>query len=163
MSLLILGQYIQVHKLNPSHQETWHYWARVINILSDGVLLEAYFDGEDRPFYGMKLEKDDRFIERYFTDRWFNIYEIYHKENGELKGWYCNVAEPAVITNEGVTFVDLALDVLVFPGGNLRVLDEDEFAKLDLNPEQKSKSLEAVEELKEIFHPPLRFRLEVSK
>jgi uncharacterized protein len=163
MSELIHGQYIQIRKLDPSHQETWHYWARVENILIDGILLEAFFDGEDRPFYGMKLEKNDRFIERYYADRWYNIYEIYHKENGDLKGWYCNIAEPAVITNEGVSFVDLALDVLVFPYGKLQVLDEDEFEKLDLTPDQKTRSLTAVEELKELFHPPITLRLDSRK
>lgn len=163
MPLLIHGQYVQVRKLNPSHQETWHYWARVINILPDGILLEAFFDGEDLPFHGIKLEKDDRFIERYFTNQWYNIYEIYQKENGELKGWYCNIAEPAVITNEGVSFVDLALDVLVFPNGKLQVLDEDEFEKLDLTPDQKTKSLGAVEELKEFFRPPITLRLDSNE
>jgi hypothetical protein len=163
MSSLILGQYVQVHKLNPSHQETWQYWARVINIFTDGVLLEAFFDGDDRSFYGIKLEKNDRFIERYFTDRWYNIYEIYYKENGELKGWYCNVAEPAVISNDGISFIDLALDVLVFPNGKIQLLDEEEFARLDLTPEQNSKSLEAVEELKDIFHPPIAYHLEINK
>ena len=80
MPRLIQGQYIQVHKLNPNHQETWHYWAQVKNILSDGILLEAFFDAEDRPFHGIKLEKNDRFIERYYTNRWYNIYEIYQRE-----------------------------------------------------------------------------------
>ncbi len=163
MPLLIHGQYVQVRKLNPSHQETWHYWVRVKNILPDGILLEAFFDGEDRPFHGIKLEKDDRFIERYFTNHWYNIYEIYHKDNGELKGWYCNIAEPAVITNEGVAFVDLALDVLVFPNGKLQVLDKDEFKKLELTPDQKTKSLEAVEELKEFFRPPITLRLDSNE
>jgi hypothetical protein len=160
MSALIHGQNVLVRKLNPNHQETWHYWARVKNIFNDGVLLEAFFDGEDRPFYGMKLEKEDRFIERYFTNHWYNIYEIYHKGDGELKGWYCNIAEPTLITHDGVSFVDLALDVLVFPDGNLQILDEEEFGKLDLTPDQKTKSLEAVEELKEIFLPPITFRLD---
>jgi len=157
---LIHGQFIQVRKLNPSHQEIWHYGAWVKNIQANGILLEAFFDGEDRPFYGMRLEKDDRFIELYFSDRWYNIYEIYHKENGELKGWYCNIAEPAMITKEGVSFVDLALDVLVFPDGKLQVLDEDEFTKLDITPDQKTRSLAAVKELKELFRPPITLRLD---
>ena len=161
--MLIPGQYILVSKLNPEHQETWHYWAKVRRILPDGVLLEAFFDGEDRPFYGMKLEKGDRFVERYFTDHWYNIYEIYQKDNGELKGWYCNIAEPAVISNDRVSFVDLALDVLVFPDGTLQILDEDEFEKLDLEADQRKKSLAAVEELKKIFRPPITFRQDESE
>lgn len=163
MSLLIHGQYIQVRKLNPNHQETWHYWARVLDNLPDGILLEAFFDGEPRFFHGITLEKDDRFIEQYFTNHWYNIYEIYQKEKGGLKGWYCNIAEPAVITNKGVSFVDLALDVLVFPNGQFKVLDEDEFKKLDLTQDQKSRSLEAVEELREYFHPPITLRLDPNK
>jgi len=160
MSELIPGQYILVRKLTPSHQETWNYWARVIKNFKDGVLLEAFFDREDRSFYGIKLEKEDRFLERYFTNHWYNIYEIYHKSNGELKGWYCNIAEPALITHSGVSFIDLALDVLIFPDGKLQILDEDEFEKMDLRTDQKTKSREAIEELKEIFRPPITFRLD---
>jgi predicted RNA-binding protein associated with RNAse of E/G family len=149
MPQLIRGQYVLARKLNPNHQETWHYWTRVKNVLADGVLLDANFDGEDRPFYGMKLEKGDRFVERYYTDRWYNIYQIFKKDSGDLKGWYCNIAEPAMVSHEGVTFVDLALDVLVFPDGKLKVLYKDEF-----DTGTKKKSLEAVEELKKIFQPP---------
>ncbi len=67
---------------------------------------------------------------------------------------YCGTSKGR---HEGVTFVDLALDVLVFPDGKLKVLDKDEFEKLDLTQEQKKKSLEAVEELKKIFQPPITF------
>ena len=85
------------------------------------------------------------------------------KGKDKLKGWYCNIAEPAIISDEGVSFVDLALDVLVFPKGKIQVLDEDEFQQLKLTPDQTHKALHAVEELKELFHPPINLRLDIKK
>ena len=43
------------------------------------------------------LRRGDRFIETYYTDRWYNIFEIHAREDDRLKGWYCNIAKPAVM------------------------------------------------------------------
>ena len=43
------------------------------------------------------------------------------------------------------------------------MLDKDEFKKLELTPDQKTKSLEAVEELKEFFRPPITLRLDSNE
>jgi hypothetical protein len=39
----------------------------------------------------MLLKQRDRFLELYLFDRYFNIYEIYDRDTGILKGWYCNI------------------------------------------------------------------------
>lgn len=48
------------------------------------------------------------------------------------EGWYCDIAEPAVIEQDLVSLVDLELDVWVSAEGEAMVLDEDEFAESPL-------------------------------
>ena len=58
------------------------------------------------------------------------MFQVY-SEAGELKGWYCNVTKPARVDGDELTFVDLALDLWVWPDSRYLVLDEDEFAELE--------------------------------
>jgi uncharacterized protein len=113
--------------------------------------VEAIFNRPDTPFHGIVLGQGDRFIETYFDDRWYNIYEIHDRVTGYLKGWYCNVCRPAVFKPGWVSYEDLALDLLVYPDKTQRVLDEDEFAALDLDDETRSKATKALEGLKRLF------------
>lgn len=141
---------IQVIKLNTQRQETWRYQGRIISREANSILIEAYFDREDLPFHGITLRKNDRFIERYYTDRWYNIFEIHDHEDDRLKAWYCNVTTPAQISPEEITYVDLALDLLVYPNGNYLILDEEEFKDLDINQKIRHKARQALHTLIEI-------------
>ncbi|OQY20658.1 MAG: hypothetical protein B6I35_10355 [Anaerolineaceae bacterium 4572_32.2] len=40
------------------------------------------------------LEPSDRWTECFYTDRWYNVFEI-HAADDSLKGWYCNITRPA--------------------------------------------------------------------
>jgi predicted RNA-binding protein associated with RNAse of E/G family len=93
------------------------------------------------------LEPDDRWTETFCSDRWYNIFEI-RASDGRLKGWYCNVTRPARITEDDVAAEDLALDLWVEPDGTMQVLDEGEFALLDLLPEEREAAQEALAHLK---------------
>jgi predicted RNA-binding protein associated with RNAse of E/G family len=73
-----------------------------------------------------RFEPGDHFTEYYYRDHWFNIFEIASAAD-VLKGWYCNVTEPAQIYDDRIEQVDLFLDVWVQPTGETLVLDEDEF------------------------------------
>jgi hypothetical protein len=121
------------------------------------VLIEAFFNRDDLPFHGIVLAKGDRFLEKYYRDRWYNIFEINDRVSNELKGWYCNVARPAVISDGWISYVDLALDLLVYPDGRQLVLDQDEFEALDLDLEDHKQSLKALAELKTLFKNPQPF------
>lgn len=101
---------------------------------------------------GITIRKGDVFSETYFTDRWYNLYAIHDQEDGSLKGWYCNIGKPVVEEAEGVfSYVDLALDLWVAPDGTQTVLDEDEFAALDMDEETRSQALAALDDLKRQF------------
>ena len=50
-----------------------------------------------------------------------------------------------------LSYVDLALDLLVFPDGSQLVLDEDEFAALNLSPSEQAAARQALAELQSSF------------
>lgn len=141
-------QKIVVLKLNTQHQETWRYEGRVLAQDQNSILIEAYFNRPDLPFHGITLRENDRFIERYYTDRWYNIFEIHDRDDDRVKAWYCNVTTPAEISAGCISYVDLALDLFVYPDGHYLVLDQDEFKALDLDPHQQDHACQALETLR---------------
>ncbi|NPV39947.1 MAG: DUF402 domain-containing protein [Anaerolineae bacterium] len=132
-------------------REVWRYPGRLISRSEKGLLFEAHFNRSDLDFNGMLLKQNDRFLELYPFDKYFNIYEIYDRDSGLRKGWYCNVTRPIRIMDACISYDDLALDLLVFPDGRQLVLDEDEFAELNLDADLKEKALKGLGELRRIF------------
>lgn len=64
--------------------------------------------------------------EFYWPDRWYNIFRFEYPD-GKLRNYYCNVAMPPVISETALEYVDLDIDVLVWPDREPIVLDRDEF------------------------------------
>jgi uncharacterized protein len=142
---------VNVLKLNLDGVETWRYPAEILTQSADRVVIQAYFNRADLPFHGILLGQGDRFVEIYFTERWYNIFEIHAREDDHLRGYYCNVARPALVTPEAISFVDLALDLLVYPDGRQLVLDEDEFDALPIAPAERAQARSALAELQAGF------------
>ncbi len=143
---------ITVIKRDLKGAETWRYTGRQLSYDGSLLILEAYFDRSDMPFQGTLLKRGDRFVERYYMTRWYNVFEIYDRDDRRLKGWYCNICRPAVIEGEGViSYVDLALDLWVTPDGQQAVLDEDEFTALNLDAAAQTQARAALAELQAAF------------
>ena len=142
---------IEVQKKNPSGEVTYQYKGVLLKRDENSITLEALFDRQDMPFMDIILKNGDRFVEHYYTDRWYNIFAVYDRDDGKLKGWYCNIGKPAVIKDGVVSYVDLALDLWVSAHGKQTVLDEDEFEKLDLDKELTAGALNGLNELKLLF------------
>jgi protein associated with RNAse G/E len=87
------------------------------------------------------LQPGDIFIEHYYLDRWFNIFAIYNRL-GRLKGWYCNITRPIELVDGEIRWHDLALDLLVLPDGEQVLLDEADFAQLELSDRIRSQARE---------------------
>ena len=140
---------MKVLKKNLAEETTWQYEGRIVERGERFVVLEAFFNRDDMLFHGVLWKRNDRFIETFYADRWYNVFEIRDRDDDALKGWYCNVCKPAVITDDAVSYVDLALDLWVTPDGQQVVLDEDEFAALNLDAalqRQARAGLRAVQE-----------------
>ncbi len=97
---------VKVQKKNPAGVVTYEYEGVMLSRDHHSIVLEALFDRADMPFMDVVFKTGDRFVESYFTDRWYNIFAIHDREDGKVKGWYCNVGKPAVIEDGVVSYVD---------------------------------------------------------
>jgi predicted RNA-binding protein associated with RNAse of E/G family len=141
-----------VIKKNILGQITWRYTGQLVERTANYVVLEAFFDRQDMDVHGLLLGKGDRFIETWYTDRWYNIFEIHAREDNHLRGWYCNIGSPAEIDGNTISYIDLSLDLLVFPDGRQIVLDEDEFNALEMPIDIRQQAIQALLALKTYFH-----------
>ena len=143
---------ITVRKRDEKGFVTWEYAGEVLERGKGFVKLEARFNRADTPFQGIVLKQNDRFVETFYTNRWYNIFEIHDRDDDSLKGWYCNVGHPAIWdAPDVISYVDLALDLWVTPVGAQTVLDEDEFGALELDELTRTHALNALAELRTIF------------
>jgi len=142
---------ITVVKQNPQGETKIQYHGEVLERLAYGVIIQAYWSQATKHLGYTTFEPGDRFIEYYYSDRWYNIFDIANA-NGVRKGWYCNIAEPAVLFAERIEQVDLLLDVWVSPQGNPLILDEDEFATATtLTDEQRRGAKQGLHTLLELI------------
>ncbi len=142
---------INIVKCNHLGEPVFRYQGELLERKANQILLQARFGIDDVTVADMPVRAGDLFLETYYSDRWYNIYEIRAKEDNKLKGWYCNVSYQAEIGEDTVTFCDLALDLLVYPDGRQVVLDEDEFAALEISEQDKAMALGGLAELRQIF------------
>jgi predicted RNA-binding protein associated with RNAse of E/G family len=142
-----------VEKLGLEGQVVFAYDGEVVERARTRVVLEATFTRGPMALGYVTLTPGDRFVEYFFTDRWYNVFAIYGAADGAFKGWYCNVTRPAEVVDRGegagllVRAVDLALDYFRQPGGAEFVLDEDEFSALPLTAEEQAQARAALVEL----------------
>ena len=144
-----MGNVIAIHKLNEQGAEVFRYNGTLVRGRRNSLTLEAYYERSNFQFFGLTFLEGDRFIETYYSDRWFNIFEIHDVVDDHLKGWYCNITRPARFEQGHIYAEDVALDLLVYPDGRLQVLDEDEFEELELSESDHNNALAALEELKQ--------------
>ena len=138
---------ITVVKQNPLGAVKIQYTGEVIERSSHGVTISASWQHPAKDLGYTCFEPGDRFIEYYYTDRWFNIFDI-STPIGIRKGWYCNIAEPASIYNDHIEQIDLFLDVWVDPEGKTLLLDEDEFdADTTLSDKQRNGARQGLHDL----------------
>ena len=104
--------------------------------LSEGELIEAdfkerklvlkrrKFKGRSK-YDGLNVEKreGDYAITEAKEGDWFYKH-TYFREDGELVGWYYNVNTPVEFYPDRIRYVDLEVDVVARPGGEVEVVDE---------------------------------------
>ena len=116
------------------------------------LLIHARWERDALDLGYMTFEPGDHFYEHYYTDKWFNIFEI-RSERGELKGWYCNVTKPAQVENLALYSEDLELDLFVSADRQEVVtLDEEEFEERGFSPEVRRAALNGLGELRAMAH-----------
>ncbi|MBF8172439.1 DUF402 domain-containing protein [Streptomyces olivaceus] len=106
-----------------------------------------------RDFGFVRFEAGDVFTEYYWRDRWYAVKEV-RTAAGALKGWYCDITRPAVLTGTRLVVEDLDLDLWRSADGtDVRRLDEDEFTASGLptrDPETAAAALSALTTLERL-------------
>ena len=142
---------ITVIKQNAQGVETWRYEGTELLRDKNIVIVEALFNRDDTPLLDIVIKRNDRFLEAFFNDRWYNIFEIQDRDDNCLKGWYCDICKPAIITDNQISYADLALDLWVFPDGRKIIVDEDQFNHLELDEDLRNNALDSLQNLKDNF------------
>ena len=102
-------------------------------------------------FDGLGVEKNpgDYDVMIIVTGKWYVIHN-YHRSSGEYIGTYININTPPEILPDQVKYHDLAVDVVIMPNGEVKVVDLDELdnyrEKGIVSPALFSKVKEAIEE-----------------
>ncbi|CAL9398462.1 DUF402 domain-containing protein [Streptomyces sp. enrichment culture] len=126
---------------------------RAALLADDGtrIAVRAPWAGEGvRDFGFVRFEPGDVFTEYYWRDRWYSVKEV-RDARGALKGWYCDITRPAVLSGGELVVEDLDLDLWrSADGSDVRRLDEDEFAESGLaerDPEAAAAAVAALDAL----------------
>lgn len=115
------------------------------------LTFEGEFETEvSHPDLG-RIAAGTRSLEFYWLDRWYNVFRFF-EPNGDFRNLYCNVNMPPTFADGVLDYVDLDIDVLVWPDGSMKVLDEDDFeentVKYQYSKELRANAMEALAELK---------------
>lgn len=137
-------------KNNANGQAELSYTGTIRNREATSICVDAIYQFSDRELGYMTLRKGDIFTEWFYSDRWYNVFRIQDKQSQALKGWYCNITRPAIITDTHVSADDLALDVFVYPDGRVLILDEDEFDALQLSEHEQHQAHAAVKTIQHL-------------
>jgi protein associated with RNAse G/E len=129
-AMLLADTPVTVRALKYDGREYRRWEATCSTTVAGGVVLRAIFSAVVEgctPFFG-----GDRAVEYFYTDRGYNVIAGYAPDGG-LRAWYCSICTPAQVadTPNGpeVRFIDLGLDLLVWPDGRCVLMDEDEFTQ----------------------------------
>ena len=143
-------QRIAVIKRDAHGREELRYSGILQRRTEEFVCIDARFELDDRDLGYIQLRRGDMFREYFYAGRRYNIFRV-GDAAGALKGWYCNITRPAEITDTQIAADDLCLDLFVHPDGSALLLDEDDFAQLDLTPNVRESAWQAVAELREMI------------
>lgn len=64
--------------------------------------------------------------ERFYLNRWYN-YFVFEQPAGTLRNYYINICLPPTVAEGVIDYVDLDIDIIVWPDGRVVTVDIDEF------------------------------------
>lgn len=115
---------INARKFDGTVHRSWK--AELIRSDSRLLIFRGVFDREvDHPELGT-IERGTVSYEYYWLDRWYNVFR-FQQPDGRFRNFYCNVNMPPTFNDGVLDYIDLDLDVLVWPGLAPEILDLDDF------------------------------------
>lgn len=113
---------IKSYKHDGSLHRTWH--ETMVLKVTDNVLIGCNNHTLVTESGGRKWRTREPALVYFHTKYWFNIVAMI-RDRGV--SYYCNIASPSLIDAEGLKYIDYDLDVKIFPDGEKRLLDIDEY------------------------------------
>lgn len=115
---------VNSRKFDRSISRSWH--CDLIHRDEHTLVLKGVFQNDViHPDLG-NIEKGTVSIEYFWFDRWFNAFKFL-RPDGELRNFYCNIAMPPTFDGNVLDYVDLDIDIAVWPDMSYCVLDEVDF------------------------------------
>jgi hypothetical protein len=142
---------ITVRLIKPLKETEIHYQGVVLLRTRTHMLVLAIWERAPLDVGYVQFAPGDQFYEHFYTNRWYNIFEIY-RADGTLRGWYCNLTRPACFSDNAIESEDLEIDLFVSADRRtLLVLDEEEYAARGLEtsePDTHRAAMAALDELR---------------
>jgi protein associated with RNAse G/E len=66
--------------------------------------------------------------EFYGLNNWFNVFR-FHEPDGTFRNFYCNINMPPTFAGGVLDYVDLDIDVVVWPDSRYEILDREDFER----------------------------------
>ena len=122
------GQQLTVHsrKYDLSIRRTWT--CELVEHKDSLIVLVGEFDRDvEHPGLG-SISRGTISYEYYWLDRWYNIFR-FHEPDGSLRNYYCNFSMPPTMVDGVLDYVDLDIDIVVWPSNEYEVVDRDDFER----------------------------------
>ncbi|HEX6124035.1 MAG TPA: DUF402 domain-containing protein [Pyrinomonadaceae bacterium] len=104
-------------------------WTCEIAEQSDSLLvLVGEFDDDVMHSHLGHIKKGTLSYEYYWLDRWYNVFR-FHEPSGSLRNFYCNLNMPPEFSGGILDYVDLDIDILVWPDYDYVLLDHEEYER----------------------------------
>ena len=102
-------------------------WQGELLFEDDSMLgIAAVFEHDVKhPDLGL-IENNTVSFEYFFMNKWFNAFR-FHRPYGIFRNWYCNICVPPSFSGDTIDFIDLDIDIVVWPDGRVETLDMKEF------------------------------------
>lgn len=144
-----------VNSLRYDHSVRRSWECDLVTRSNEVVELVGQFDGEVQHSELGLIKTGTQSIEFFYTSRWYNHF-IFLEPNGSLRNHYFNICMPPTIGKSMIDYVDLDIDLVVWPNGKVITLDLDEFeanaGKFQYPEEIRKKALDTLSELKGLMN-----------
>ena len=139
---------VNSRKYDRSIRRTWT--CDIVGQTDTLIVLRGEFDRDIKhPGLG-SISRGTISYEYFWLDRWYNIFR-FHEPDGSLRNYYCNVAMPPTFADGILDYVDLDIDVVVWPDNKFEVVDRDDFERNTLKygytDDVKLRAEESVDEI----------------
>ncbi len=151
MKRLNRGKVVQIHSYK--HNKDLHrIWEKVV-VLEDNDDFIVVGNNRTRVIEsdGKSWSTREPAICYFFKKKWFNVIGMFKNDGVRF---YCNIASPSVYDGEAIKYIDYDLDVMVYPTGRKKILDEKEY-------ETHAKSMKYPERTKEVVEGQLDILLDM--